>query len=57
VIRDGHPVRVTAEIAERVLGPAERAFGIDHPISAEQRPQDGRECGRCGQTRQGAVEA
>jgi hypothetical protein len=28
VIGDGHPVRVSAEIAYRVLGPAERSFGI-----------------------------
>ena len=36
VIRDGHAVRVAAQIAERVLGSAERAFGVDHPIGTEQ---------------------
>jgi len=30
VIGDRHPVRVTAEIAERVFGSAERTFGVDH---------------------------
>src|ERR1035441_1005463 len=57
VIGDGHTVRITAEIAERVFGPAERAFSIDHPIGTEQASQQGRECGRCCQTREAAVEA
>src|SRR5882672_10203892 len=45
VIGDRHAVRVTAEIAQRVLGPAERPFGIHHPIETEQSSQHGRECG------------
>ena len=57
VIGDRHPVRVTAEIAQRVFGPAERALGIDHPIGAEQPAQHGGERGRCGQARQAAVKA
>jgi hypothetical protein len=34
--RDGYPVGVAPEIAERMLGPAEGAFGVDYPIGTEQ---------------------
>jgi hypothetical protein len=40
-----------------MLGPTERTFGVDHPIGTEQTSQQGRECGRCCQTRKAAVEA
>lgn len=39
VIGNRHSMRVAAQIAQRVFGPAERALGINHPIGAEQRTE------------------
>jgi hypothetical protein len=38
---------VATQIAKRLLGPAERAFGVYHPVATEQSPQQGCESGRC----------
>jgi len=37
MIGDGHPMGVLAEIAERMLRAAERAFGVNDPWGAKQR--------------------
>ena len=41
MIGNRYPMRVAAQIAQRVFGPAERPFGVDHPIGAEQRAEPG----------------
>jgi hypothetical protein len=43
VVGNRHPVRVAAQIAQRVFGSAERALGIDYPIGVEQRAEP---CGK-----------
>src|SRR5215831_11683989 len=40
-----------------MLRSAERAFGVDHPLGAEQSPQHGRKSSGLDQTRQAAMEA
>ena len=36
MVGDGHAMGVAAQILEHVLGAAEGAFGVDHPVLAEQ---------------------
>jgi hypothetical protein len=55
VVGNGYSVRVTAQIAQRMFGPAERALGIDHPIGAEQRAEHGGERLRRLEGRKAAV--
>ena len=43
VVGDGHAMSVAAEIAEHVLGAAERGFGVDDPIFPKQWPEPGGE--------------
>ena len=43
MVGDRHAMSVLAQIAKRVLRAAKRAFGINHPGRAEQRPKPGRE--------------
>jgi len=43
VVGDGHAMSVLAEITERVLRPSEGAFGVNHPLAAEQRAKPRRE--------------
>jgi hypothetical protein len=43
VIGDRHPMRVAAQVAQHVCGPAERTFAINDPIGAEQRTEPGGE--------------
>jgi hypothetical protein len=40
-------MRVAAQIAQRVFGPAERALGINDPVGAEQGAEPGGERLRC----------
>src|ERR1700751_365504 len=43
MVGDAHAVGIAAEILQGVLGSAERRFGVDDPIFAEERTQPGRE--------------
>ena len=40
VIRDSDPMRVTAEIAERLLSPAKGPFAIEHPLLSKRLPHE-----------------
>jgi len=50
-------MRVAAQIAECVFGSAERAFGIHHPIGAEQWAEPGGERLRFLKGHQGSMKA
>ena len=39
VIRDGNPMRISTEVTEHLIGPAERWLAVDHPAVAEQLPE------------------
>jgi hypothetical protein len=39
VIGDSNPMRIAAEIAESVLGPAKRPFGVNHPFLSKRQAQ------------------
>ena len=39
VIGDGHAVRIAGQVMEHMFRPAERSFGVDHPILTKQRPE------------------
>ena len=41
MIGDGDPVRVAGQIMEDMLRSTKRPFGIDDPVLAEQRAQEG----------------
>ena len=43
MVGDGHAMGVAAEILQHVLGTAEGAFQIDHPIFSVEWPQPGSE--------------
>jgi hypothetical protein len=43
VVGDRHAMSVLAKITERVLRPSKGAFGVDHPLGAEQRTKPRRE--------------
>ena len=43
MVGDGDAMGVAAEIAEEVMGAAERWFGIDHPVLTEQGAQESAE--------------
>ena len=43
VVGDGHAMSVLAKITERVLRPSKGAFGVNHPLGAEQRTKPRRE--------------
>ena len=38
MVGDGHAMSVAAQILEHILWAAEGAFGVDHPVLAEQWP-------------------
>ena len=39
-VGDGDAVRVARQIAQHLLGAAERVFAVDDPVDAAQRPQE-----------------
>jgi hypothetical protein len=43
VVGDGDAMSVAGEIAENVMGAAERRLGVDDPVLTEQGAQEGRE--------------
>jgi hypothetical protein len=43
VVGDGHAMGVTGEIAEHMMGTAERWLGVDDPVLTEQWTQEGAE--------------
>jgi len=56
MIGDGDPVRITSEIAQDLLGPAEGGLCINNPVLTEQRSQESREALRFGQAFDGPGE-
>jgi hypothetical protein len=44
VVGDGHAMGVAGEIAEHMMGTAERWLGVDDPVLTEQGTQEGAEC-------------
>jgi hypothetical protein len=42
-VGDRHAMSVLAKITERVLRPSQGAFGVNHPLGAEQRTKPRRE--------------
>ena len=48
-VGDGHAVSVTGEIAQHMMGTAERWLGVDDPVLPEQWTQEGAECLFVGQ--------
>ena len=45
VVGDGHAVRVAGQIVKHVIWSAEGWLGVNHPVLAKQRPQEGVEGG------------
>ena len=45
-VRNGDAMSVSAEIAQHMFWPAERPFGVDHPVVTEQESQPGGEGAR-----------
>ena len=43
VVGDGHAMGVAGEIAEHMMGTAERWLGVDDPVLTEQGTQEGAE--------------
>lgn len=43
-VGDGDAVGVAREIRQHLIGPCERALGVDHPIAAMERLQEGAKC-------------
>ena len=49
MVGDGHAMSVSAQILQHVFGTAEGAFGVDHPVLAEQQSQPTSERFRLGE--------
>ena len=43
MVGDGDAMSVAGEVAEDMMGTAERGFGIDHPVLTEQGAQESAE--------------
>ena len=56
-VGDRHAMSVLAKITERVLRPSEGAFGVNHPLGAEQRAKPRREGFRIVKCGERSVEA
>ena len=56
VVGDGDAVGVGAEIAQHMFRPAERRFGVDDPVVAEQEPEPGGEGARFPKREEMSVE-
>lgn len=55
-VGDGHAMGISAEIAQRVFGSAEGAFGIDDPLVTIKGSQPGTKCARVVEICEAAVE-
>jgi hypothetical protein len=49
MVGDGHAMGVAAQILQHVFGAAEGAFGVDHPVLAEQQSPPRNESFRLGE--------
>jgi hypothetical protein len=56
MIRDGHAMSVTTEVAKHLLRASKRTFCIDHPMLSEHWPEPGREDFRLSKELQASVE-
>jgi hypothetical protein len=57
VVGDRHAMSILAKITERVLRPSKGAFGVNHPLGAEQRAKPRREGFRIVKRGEPSVEA